>query len=370
MIPKTVLLAGSGHAHLEVIREMPQELVAKHRFILVSPSTKTYYSGLIPKLISNEIGAKQLTIESAAYAKSKGFEFIKSSVESIDEKRNNITLQNGENLNFDILSLNIGGTPQDIKTSCPLTTVHLRPFDNFIEGLERINKAVESIKKPRFIVVGGGPAGVEVAVALKTRFNKNQKLGAEICIVTEGERLCATYSESISKKILSAINSIGIAVNFNESTEIFDQYILLKNGNKLEFDFILIVTPTKPSPLLLKPIDNSLRIAANIFAVGDCAKMQNYSKLPRSGVTAVHQGRHLAQSIGQLLEGSSPKDFKPNKNSLNILITGEEVARAVWGTSCSFESKLLFKIKNWIDANYMQKFSESLPTSPKSVTQI
>jgi NADH dehydrogenase FAD-containing subunit len=357
MTPKTVVLAGSGHAHLEVIKEIPQEQLAKHRFILVSPFEKTYYSGLIPKLISADINTQKLTIESAAYAQAKGFEFIKSSVESIDQKQNKITLKNGETLNFDILSLNIGGTPQEIKTMSPLTTVHLRPFDNFIQGLERINKTIENINRPRFIVVGGGPAGVEVAVALKTRFNKNQKLGAEVFILTEGERLCATYSELISKKILYKIISIGIDVYFNEPvSEIFDQFILLKSGKKLEFDFILIVTPTKPSPLISKPVDNSLRLAPNIFAIGDCTKMKNYSKLPRSGVTAVHQGKHLAQSICQLLEGTSPKDFKPKKNSLNILITGEDIARAIWGTSYSVESKLLFKIKNWIDTNYMQKF--------------
>jgi NADH dehydrogenase FAD-containing subunit len=357
MRPKTVLLAGSGHAHLEVIKALPQQQVAKHRFILVSPLEKTYYSGLIPKLISSDIEAKQLTIDSAAYAESKGFEFIKSSVESIDQKQNNIKLKNGVTLNFDILSLNIGGTPQVIKTMSPFTTVFLRPFDNFIEGLDRINKAIESIKRPRFIVVGGGPAGVEVAVALKTRFNKNQKFGAEVSIITESERLCASYSELISKKILSKVNSIGIDVLFNEPVnEIFDQYILIKSGKKLEFDFILIVTPTKPSPFFLKPVDNSLRLAPNIFAVGDCTKMQNYSKLPRSGVIAVHQGRHLAQSICKMLDGSNPKDFKPKPSSLNILITDKKIARAVWGTSYSFESKLLFKIKNCIDTNYMKKF--------------
>ena len=67
---KTVVLIGSGHAHLEVLKALTTEVVAKHRFILISPSRQTYYSGLIPRLIIGEFQERNLKINSADFAES------------------------------------------------------------------------------------------------------------------------------------------------------------------------------------------------------------------------------------------------------------------------------------------------------------
>ena len=70
---KTIILAGSGHAHLEVIKAFSKNETTAHRFLLISPHRHTYYSGLIPRLIAGEIDAKNLTINSADFAEAKGF---------------------------------------------------------------------------------------------------------------------------------------------------------------------------------------------------------------------------------------------------------------------------------------------------------
>ena len=77
--------------------------------------------------------------------------------------------------------------------------------------------------------------------------------------------------------------------------------------------------------------------------------------LPRSGVIAVHQGRHLAQSIRAILAGHNLRDFAIPQNQLNILISGDRSARLVWG-SVSFKGQWPLLLKNWIDESYMKKF--------------
>lgn len=356
---KTVVLIGSGHAHLEVIKALSIEEIAEHRFLLISPSRNTYYSGLIPRLIMGEIEEKHLTINSADYAESKGFSFIEDQVQSIDQINRSVSLKSGEKVQFDILSLNVGGTPIEIPSESPFNTVHLRPFSDFLPKWREIQRICSACMQPQFVVVGGGAAAVEVAVALKVRLNKNQAKDSEVHLVTKGSRLCENYSENISDKIKQSLLNVGIKIYFNEPVnQIFKKNLRLRNGSCLKFDAIFIATPTNSSDLVSGKIDSKLRLSSNIFAVGDGAEMVDYPNLPRSGVIAVRQGRHLIKNIRSLLNNNELLDFLLPKRQLNILITGANSALLIWG-SFYFEGLWPLRIKNWIDKKYMTSFKIS-----------
>ncbi|MGE3757473.1 MAG: NAD(P)/FAD-dependent oxidoreductase [Pseudobdellovibrionaceae bacterium] len=353
---KTVVLAGSGHAHLEVIKAFSKEEIAAHRFLLISPRRQTYYSGLIPRLITGEIDVSKLTINSADFAEAKGFYFLQDSIQAINHAENTVTLASGKMERFDLLSMNVGGTPKKIPTESPFNTIYLRPFDDFMPRWREVQRICSACVSPRFVVVGGGAAAVEVATALRIRLNRNQARKSEVHLVTKGPRLCEGYTEQISDSIQRSLLDFSIQVHLNEAVgEILSKHIKLSSGEKLEFDSIFIVTPTEPSEITSAKIDSTLRISSNIFAVGDGATMLGHPELPRSGVIAVHQGRHLAQSIRNILSHQSPKDFAIRSKQLNILISGENSARLVWG-NFSFEGRLPLQIKNWIDERYMRKF--------------
>jgi NADH dehydrogenase FAD-containing subunit len=356
---KTIILAGSGHAHLEVIGAFSKTELAAHKFILISPHRQTYYSGLIPRLIAGEISTTSLTINSADFAEAKGFTYIQDSVQSVDSINNCVTLASQKKIQFDLLSLNVGGELQKITSESPLQTIYLRPFDEFMLKWHEAQKICNNQNNPKFIVVGGGAAAVEVATALRIRLNKNQAQKGEVHLVSKGPRLCQNYSEQISASIKTSLLNFNIRVHLNEQvTEIFSKYIHLHLNKKIDFDLIFVVTPTVPSKIISEKIDSTLRISQNIFAVGDGTEMRDLPKLPRSGVIAVHQGRHLIKSIRNILLGLDPTEFQIRTKQLNILITGENTARLVWG-GLSFEGTWPLHIKNWIDQHYIKKFKLS-----------
>jgi selenide,water dikinase len=391
----TIILAGSGHAHLEVVKALSKEEISKHRFLLISPHRQTYYSGLIPRLIMGEIEASDLTINSADFAETKGFHFIQDSVRAINQAENTVLLASGREERFDLLSLNIGGTPKRIPTESPQHTINVRPFDDFIPRWREVQSICSANVNPRFVVVGGGAAAVEVATALRVRLNRNQPrkgralkdealnnqaLKSEVILVSKGIRLCEGYSEQISALLRKSLRDLNIQVRLNEPVnEIFLKHIKLKSGEKVQFDSIFIATPTEPSEIISSQIDSTLRIAANIFAVGDCTTMLDHPELPRSGVIAVQQGRHLVQSLRSYGIGPSsgsdparnsnpvsnsspdpnPMDFTIKSKQLNILISGENSAHLIWGRF-SFDGNIPLRIKNWIDKRYIKSFLHQL----------
>ncbi len=353
---KTILLIGSGHAHLEVLKALTAKEIEKHKFILISPNRQTFYSGLIPRFIAGEIDASNLTIRSADYAKSKGIEFIQDEVVSIDAINKSVDLKSGAKIFFDLLSINIGGTPTVIPSDCPFNTVYIRPFDDFVPKWREIQRICSSCSNPRFVVVGGGAAAVEIAVGLQIKLKKNQAKNSEVHLISKGSRICENYTEKISAQIKQSLLNSGIKIHLNEPiTHIYEKKIKFNQSDDLSFDAIFIVTPTRPSKIFQGKVDSKLQLTSSIFAVGDGTEMTDYPNLPRAGVIAVHQGRLLVQNIRNSLAALEPAKFKLKEKYLNILFTGENSARLVWG-NFSFEGKWPLLLKNWIDKRYMNKF--------------
>jgi NADH dehydrogenase FAD-containing subunit len=353
---KTVILVGSGHAHLEVIKALTKKEFTEHRFLLISPFRETCYSGLIPRFIAGEVFSEQLTILSAEFAEKNGFTFIQDEVLSVDHERKILFLKSGESIKFDWLSLNVGGVAQKISSESPFQTIYLRPFDEFLPSWREAQRICSACVNPKFVVVGGGAAAVEVATALRIRLNKNQAPRSEVHLFTKGPRLCEGYSPEISKNIQLSLEKNRITVHFQEEVnQILYKKVLLKNGDSLDFDAIFIATPTTPSTIFPGKTDSYLSLAPDIFAVGDGTKMHDYPELPRSGVIAVHQGRHLAGILRSYLKGDKITKFKYKPRQLNILISGENSARLVWG-NWSFDGWWCLKLKNWIDHKYMSSF--------------
>lgn len=359
---KTIILAGSGHAHLEVLKILTRKEISEHRFVLVSPSLQSFYSGLIPRLIAGQIEASDLIIQAADFAKQKGFEFIQDSVASVDPKARSVSLSSGLKEYFDFLSVNVGGSVKRISSATSKNSIYLRPFDDFLPAwqdfLKSLNRntGLNSDSCPKLLVIGGGSAAVEVATALHLRLIKMNCLQHEIHIVTKGSRLCEPYSETISAKILRSLLKLGIQVHFNRNVEqLASDHISSPPDLKIRFNHVFVVTPTQSSPLIDTSTDETLRSHSNIFVLGDAATSQFFPALPRSGVIAVRQGQHLAESLRQVLRGQSPSPMRFPARQLNILISGESKARLVWG-DLSVEGAWPLQLKNWIDRRYINSF--------------
>lgn len=187
-----------------------------------------------------------------------------------------------------------------------------------------------------FVIVGGGPTGVELAGALselkKNVFPKDYKeldmREMDIHIVEASPRLLNGMSEIAGKKALEFLTDMGVKVHLNTAVKSYDGFeINLSTGEKLISRSLIWAAGVKGNPLqgltteaitksnrLLVDQFNRVKGYENIFAIGDVALMEGDEKFPKGhpmmAPPAQQQGRRLAKNIRNLILKQEIKPFR------------------------------------------------------------
>jgi NADH dehydrogenase len=187
-----------------------------------------------------------------------------------------------------------------------------------------------------FVIVGGGPTGVELAGALselkRNVFPKDYKeldmSHMDIHLVDSGPRLLNAMSRQASEKALEYLQSMGVKVHLNCAVKSYDGYeVLFNTGEKLISRTLIWAAGVKGNPINgLQPesitrgnrlsVDEFNRVKGydSIFAIGDVALMDgdpNFQKgHPQMAQPAMQQGRLLASNIKNLIDKKPLKPFR------------------------------------------------------------
>ena len=94
-----------------------------------------------------------------------------------------------------------------------------------------------------------------------------------------------------------------------------------------------------------------------VFAAGDCANIINHVR-PKAGVFAVRAGPPLLENIMRYLTIRSLVSYKPQTDFLSLISTGEKYAVASRGNLIALEGAYLWKLKDFIDQQWMKRYKE------------
>lgn len=187
-----------------------------------------------------------------------------------------------------------------------------------------------------FVIVGGGPTGVELAGALSELkryvFPKDYKeldmTHMDIHLVEASGRLLNGMSPIASQKALEYLESMGVKVHLNCVVKSYDGYeVVFNTGEKLISRTLIWAAGVKGNPVSgLQPesVSRGNRIAVdafnrvkgydNIFAIGDVALMdgdENFPKgHPQMAPAAMQQGRLVAHNIKRLIQKKEMQPFR------------------------------------------------------------
>lgn len=375
---RDIVLVGGGHSHVGVLKRFAMNPVPGVRLTLICRDTHTPYSGMLPGYIAGHYSYDDVHIDLSRLAEYAGARFYRAEVTGLDRSNKRVICKGRPNVPYDLLSINIGSSPRVAEVvGASEHAVPVKPITGFNNRWLALLSRIENHDGPLTIaVVGAGAGGVELTLAMQFRLrNELTRRGKDpdqihFHLFDAADQILPTHNAKVRAVFRDKLVHRGVKLHLGSAVSKVEQGLLTtESGQTLQTDEVLWVTRAG-GPAWLNDtglaLDDGLFIRArdtlqtenddNIFVAGDIANVINYPR-EKAGVFAVRQGPPLADNLRRMATGKPAKPFKPQKNWLALISTGDQYAvasRGNFGTAGTW----VWRWKDWIDRRFMQKFSD------------
>ena len=372
---KKLVLIGGGHSHAIALRLWGIDPLPDVNLILVSDVEQTPYSGMLPGHVAGFYSYAETHIDLRSLAKFAGAELIIDRAIDLDLDCNQIVCESGSQIEFDLLSLDIGSTPQTI--TVPGATeyaVPAKPVPEFLDAWYKLKQEVKSepTKPLSIVIVGGGAGGVELALNMQACLQKileRPKENLQIHLIHRGDRLLSGHNNWVSNKLEKIFRQRDIKLHLKQEVErVSPNCVECQSGLNIACDRVFWVTQATAPSWIAKSqlttdkhgfvlVTDTLQSVSHpqVFAAGDIATMSDYQR-PKAGVFAVRQGKPLFHNWQQILTNKPLEKYTPQSKYLALIGTGDKKAIASWD-KFGWQSRLFWILKDYIDRQFMERFS-------------
>jgi len=302
---------------------------------------------------------------------------VMAEVTDIDVEARRVTLDRGEQLDYDSLIVACGAessyfghdewqeTSCDLKSLADAVELRNRIFGAFEEA-ERTDDPDARREWLTFAVVGGGPTGVEVAGALallarhsmKRHFRHIDPYAIRVILLDAGDRVLPAFSEKLSTKAARGLAAVGVDVREGSKVTSIDEDGVTIEGaggeERIAAKTVIWAAGVKAAGLTEAlalatgaSTDRGGRIEVQpdltvpghpeISAIGDMANLAGSDGRPLPGLAtvAIQQARHVARAIRQGHPGASTPFRYFDKGALAVVGRGRAVCEIrgleLWG---------------------------------------
>ncbi|MGH0037440.1 MAG: selenide, water dikinase SelD [Myxococcota bacterium] len=365
------VLVGGGHAHVQVLRRFAMRPLEGVRLSLVVDRAEAVYSGMVPGLVAGDYRPCELEIDCVPLARRAGARVVLASALKVDPARRRVHLEGRPPIAYDLASLDVGSGVRGLEL--PGVREHAlatRPIRDFIDRLgERLARARTQCpgRALRLGVVGAGAAGVELAFTLRSRLEAEG--GAfEMTLLGEGAEPLSGSAPRVAARVRRELDRRGIRWRGRARVEAVEKDALVLADARLACDLAVWATGASPQPLGAASglaldergfvrVGPTLQVVGedDLFAVGDCAALDDHAWVPKAGVYAVRQGPVLDANLRARSEGRALRAYRPQRDFLALLnLGGGEALASKWGL-CAV-GRWVGRWKDRIDRGFMEKF--------------
>src|SRR3984893_4559999 len=335
-----VVIVGAGFGGLEAAKKLACKKV---RVTVIDRTNYHLFQPLLYQVATAALSPADIAAPvRAVLSKWENIEVILAEVESVDVDAKKVKMTDGE-LDYDFLILATGarhtyfGHPEWEKLA-----PGLKSLEDAVEIRRRILLAFEHAKKitdeaarkaaMTFVIIGGGPTGVEMAGAiaeiarytLAKDFRHIDPSTARVILVENEPRVLAAFPDDLSASAQKQLVDLGVevrvgvhATNLTDAgLNVGDEFIpcrvkIWAAGNNASFVGQTLTVPMDRVGRVM--VNNDLTIPGHpeIQVIGDLANFSHQTGQPLPGVSpvAMQQGRHAARNILATLEGRQPQQF-------------------------------------------------------------
>jgi NADH dehydrogenase len=199
-----------------------------------------------------------------------------------------------------------------------------------------------------FVLVGGGPTGVEMAsaiatltnITLKKEFRRIDPATARVVLVDRGARPLGTFAPSLSEAAKRHLEKLGVEVQVGKGVDCIDEEGVVVAGERIFAQTVIWTAGVAASPAakwLNTPADHAGRVLIQpdlsipnhpeIFVVGDTASLEENGKpLPGVAQVAIQQGRYAGNSIHRRVTGKPATAGFRYFDKGNLAVVGKNFA--------------------------------------------
>ncbi|HEY9868265.1 MAG TPA: NAD(P)/FAD-dependent oxidoreductase [Candidatus Obscuribacterales bacterium] len=337
-----VVIVGAGFGGLAVARSLRNAPV---RMTIVDKTNHHLFQPLLYQVAMAGLSPAEIAYPIRAIVrKQKNVTVLMEEVTAVDLERR-VVLMGERELAYDFLVLAAGAQTNYFGHDDWMPyAVGLKDLDDAVEIRRRVLVAFEAAEREEeagdraklltFVIIGGGPTGVELAGslaelarhALASDFRVINPSSAKILLLEAGNRILPSFPEELSERAVRQLERLGVQVRTGALvTGINRDGVQLKGGEFIASSTVLWCAGVSASPLtktLGVPLDRSGRVLvepdlslpghADAFAIGDLAAFlhQDGKLLPGLAPVAMQQGAFVAEAIEDTLAGKSRKRFR------------------------------------------------------------
>jgi NADH dehydrogenase len=323
-----IVIVGGGFGGIsaaKVLKKAPVDLT------IIDRTNHHLFQPLLYQVATAALSPGDIAVPIRAIVGSKpNVRVLLGNVNEVNKAEKELSLADGRKIGFDKLILAPGARYNYFgNESWEKHAPGLKSISDALQIRERILLSLEEaeqlddpkLREPylTYVIIGGGPTGVEMAGAIAeiakrnmmrdySTFSKNE---TRIFLVEAGPGILNGYPESLSDKAMEALEDMGVRVLVNTPvTELTDDKVHFKEGS-IHTPNIIWAAGVAASPLLSSldveqdrtgrvkvRKDLSIPDHPDIFVIGDAAYLeQDNEPLPALAPVAMQQGKYLAKLI-------------------------------------------------------------------------
>ncbi|MBD3617415.1 MAG: NAD(P)/FAD-dependent oxidoreductase [Gracilimonas sp.] len=337
---KNVIIVGGGFAGISAAKKLAE---SDFNVTIVDKTNHHLFQPLLYQVATAALSPGDIAMPiRGIFTKQKNVTVVLGEVTGIDKESRRVHLKNGSNLPFHYLILapgaqyNYFGNDSWKEHAPGLKTLSdaLKIRERILFSLEKAEQIIDPAKRKPFltyVVIGGGPTGVEMAgsiaeIAKRSMMRDFRNIKPEetqIYLVEAAGRILNGFDEPLPEKGLKTLKNMGVEVLLNLPVQEIKKNGVQVDGQFIETPNVIWGAGVKASPLIQKlgveidrmgraMVEPDLSIPGDdyIFVAGDAAhvKDEDGNPLPGLAPVAMQQGKYLGNFIKN---GQKPSQRKP-----------------------------------------------------------
>ena len=337
-----VVVIGGGFGGLKFLQRAKS---SKIQFTLIDKQNHHLFQPLLYQVATAVLSPANIAFPIRRMFKNfKNVKVILDEATDINREDKTVTISSGEKIKYDQLVVSTGSRHSYFgNDGWSEYSNGLKGINDALQIRERLLRAFEKAENEKkiekrnkylnFVVVGGGPTGVEMAGSIaeiayknmKEEFRNFKSSDANVYLIEATEKILPMYSDRLSGKAEKYLIDFGVQVRTNEKVIKIENDLVVTDKESIETDNVIWAAGNEASPIIKKlntktdsegraivDPDCSIKEDGNVFVIGDAAnyKNKNNSTLPGIAPVAIQQGKYLAKIIKNKTLKQDRKPFK------------------------------------------------------------